>query len=59
MDTSQEITLIIIGNIVFVLTAIGFIMLIQAYQKKQRRFIFEKIGCSGTRLQTIPAHHEN
>jgi hypothetical protein len=59
MDISQEITLIVIRSVIILLATIGMIILILAYQKKQSWFIFETIGCSGTRLHTTPPHHEN
>lgn len=59
MDISQEITLIVIGSVIILLAAMGIIVLLLAYQKKQLRFIFEKIGSRGTALQTTPPHHEN
>jgi len=42
MDISQEVTLIVIGSFFFLLVAIGIIILILVYQKKQLRFIYEK-----------------
>jgi signal transduction histidine kinase len=42
MDISKEVTLIVIGCAFFLLVAIGIIILILVYQKKQLRFIFEK-----------------
>lgn len=42
MDISQEVTLIVIGSFFFLLVAIGIIILVLVYQKKQLRFIYEK-----------------
>jgi len=42
MDISKEVTLIIIGCAFLLLVAIGIIILILVYQKKQLLFIFEK-----------------
>jgi signal transduction histidine kinase len=57
---SQEVTLIVIGCGFFLLVAIGIIILILIYQKKQLRFIYEKKELQGqyteellkTRLET-------
>jgi signal transduction histidine kinase len=42
MDISTEVQLIVIASAFFLLVAIGLIMLILIYQKKQLRHIFEK-----------------
>lgn len=42
MDISQEVTLIVIASTFFLVVAIGIIILILVYQKKQLRFINEK-----------------
>jgi signal transduction histidine kinase len=44
---SQEVTLIVIGCGFFLLVAIGIIILILIYQKKQLRFIYEKKELQG------------
>lgn len=53
MDISQEVTLIVIGSAFFLLVAIGIIILILVYQKKQLRFIFEKKELEGQYKQEI------
>jgi len=42
MDLSQEVTLIVIGSAFFLLVAVGIIILILIYQKRQLRHILEK-----------------
>src|SRR6478736_8722160 len=39
---SQEITIIVVGSIFFLLVAVGIILLFLIYQKKQLQFILEK-----------------
>ena len=53
MDISQEVTLIVIGSAFFLLVAIGIIILILVYQKKQLRFIFERKELEGQYKQEI------
>ncbi len=42
MDISQEVTIIVIGSAFFLLVAVGIIILILIYQKRQLRYILEK-----------------
>lgn len=42
MDLSQEVTIIVIGSAFFLLVAVGIIILILIYQKRQLRYILEK-----------------
>lgn len=57
MNLSQEVTLTVIGSILFLVVAIEIIVLILVYQKKQ----FRSFGILNMKRLTItlPSDHEN